>query len=201
MGHKALSERENWQAETLVKATEFELDFYNVMDTFFKKTNQPYRIRKKPSEFQNIYKNYELSADTISEIYNPTDKIKKHGIAPDFAIDNLITSKTIYGDNKRQDGWIEGGTRHDGRGNAHERMCKYFTPGLLKKLRLKGNITSDHLPFWIVLRGNITRDPCRVREITSWFEDNPQNVFFWRNQHDNIKLITHFEKMIKPILQ
>ena len=35
-------------------------------------------------------------------------------------------------ESKRQDGWVEGGARKDGRGNAHERSCKFFTPGLLK---------------------------------------------------------------------
>jgi len=198
MGKKSLSERSNWQTETMVKATEFEVDFYNVMKNYFKGTC--YTIEKKPKDFDNIYKNIQLPKETLSEIFNPIDEISRHGIAPDFAISNTETKKRIFGDNKRQDGWVEGGTRHDGRGNAHERMCKYFTPGMLKKMRSFGNINLEHLPFWIVLRGNITRDPCRVREITSWFDDKSQNVFFWRNQNETEKLISHFEKHIKPIL-
>ncbi|WP_418903389.1 MunI family type II restriction endonuclease [[Ruminococcus] torques] len=53
-----------------------------------------------------------------------------------------------------------------GRGNAHERMCKLFTPGLIKAYRQIGGITDpDILPFWVVLEGDITRDPKRNREI------------------------------------
>lgn len=198
MGRTSLSNRSNWQKDTLNAATLFEEDFYSVLTEYFK--GSKYRIRKKPNEFQNIYKNYELDDSVISEIYNPETEITKHGICPDFAIDNIFSGKTIYGDNKRQDGWVEGKTRHDGRGNAHERMCKYFSPGLQKKLREVGKIANNYLPFWIVLRGDITRDPCRVREINLWFDGNNQNLFFWRNNSDVSKLIEHFEKNIKPII-
>lgn len=198
MEEKLKKKRRSWQAKSLKLATKLEEDFFDVMSKHFEGT--AYKIRKKPSEFNNIYKNFELEPSVISEIYNPTEKINRHGISPDFAIDNLETGKTIYGDNKRQDGWVEGKVRYDGRGNAHERMAKYFTPGLLKKFRETGKISDEHLPFWIVLRGDITRDPCRVREITLWFDGNDQNLFFWRNQKDTDKLINHFEKHIKPLL-
>jgi len=199
MGSVGLRNRDNWQTETMKSANKFEEDFYEVFEKYFKGTD--YRIRKKPNEFSNIYVDQHLDETTISEIYTPEKPINKHGISPDFAIDNLKTGKTIFGDNKRQDGWVEGGERKDGRGNAHERMCKYFTPGLMKQLRDKGNIGNDKLPFWIVLRGNITRDPCRVREITLWFDGNDENLFFWRYKTDPTKLINHFETQIKPILE
>jgi hypothetical protein len=193
-----LRDRKNWQKKSLEKAIKFEDDFFNVMNEYFEGTD--YVIRKSPREFYNIYKNFELPKETLNEIYNPDKEIRSHGIIPDFAIDNIKTKKTIYGDNKRQDGWVENTTRYDGRGNAHERMCKYFTPGIQKKLREYGDIQSTDLPFWIVLRGNITRDPCRVREITLWFDNHTENVFFWRDENVSDKLINHFEKHIKPIL-
>lgn len=199
MGRVGLSNRDNWQTETMKSANKFEEDFYTVFENYFRGTD--YRIRKKPNEFSNLYVNQELDDNTLNEIYTPEIPINKHGISPDFAIDNLKTGKTIFGDNKRQDGWVEGGERKDGRGNAHERMCKYFTPGLTKQLRSKGKIDNDKLPFWIVLRGNITRDPCRVREITLWFDGNNENLFFWRDKNDTSKLINHFETQIKPILE
>ena len=59
-------------------------------------------------------------------------EIKKHGISPDLSIKNTEKNKTIFIEVKRQDGWVEGGKRSDGRGNAHERSNKFFTPGLLK---------------------------------------------------------------------
>lgn len=129
------------------------------------------------------------------------ETILKHGIKPDCLIRNKKTKKEIYVEIKRQDGWVEGKSRKDGRGNAHERLCKYFTPGLLKLLRRKSGIAAPELPFWIVFQGDITRDPCRVREIRFWFDKNDTNVFFWRDASDKKKITEHFTKKIAPLLE
>ena len=50
-------------------------------------------------------------------------------------LNNIKTKKTIYVEVKRQDGWVEGKERKAGRGNAHERSNKFFTPGLQRLLR------------------------------------------------------------------
>ena len=76
-----------------------------------------------------------------------------------------------------------------------------FTPGLLNKLRTTGKISAPNLPFWIVFQGDITRDPCRVREITYWFNDFKSNYFFWRNTTKAEDLIDHFETYIAPLLE
>lgn len=136
----------------------------------------------------------------MSEIYTPGIEIKKHGISPDYVIVNNKTKKRLYVEVKRQDGWVEGKKRSAGRGNAHERSCKYFTPGLLKILREKGKIGDDVLPFWIVFQGDITRDPCRVREITCWFDEHSAHFFMWRNSADSASLIKHFNKKLKHLL-
>jgi type II restriction enzyme MunI len=69
----------------------------------------------------------------LAAIYTPpAGRYGRHGIIPDFAIDNLKTKKPLYVEVKRQDGWVEGKEKSAGRGNAHERSCKFFTPGLLK---------------------------------------------------------------------
>ena len=57
------------------------------------------------------------------------------GVSPDFSITNTRTGKILFGEIKRQDGWVEGKDPSAGRGNAHERMCKLFTPGLLNAYR------------------------------------------------------------------
>ena len=121
-------------------------------------------------------------------------------MSPDYAIDNLDTKKTIYIEIKRQDGWVEGKPRSAGRGNAHERSCKFFTPGLKKALRKQGNLEKDILPFWVVFEGDITRDPCRVREITFWYGKYHAHFFMWRNQKNIAPLIDHFNKHINPLL-
>ncbi len=159
------------------------------------------RIRAKPKEFSKIYVNVNLSPIEEEAIYTPEEPIIKHGVSPDYAIDNILTSKTIYIEVKRQDGWVEGGKRSDGRGNAHERSCKFFTPGLLKILRKHSKIVAPALPFWTVFQGDITRDPCRVREIKCWYDDLDAHYFLWQKSPDPDLLFKHFDEMILPLLE
>jgi len=199
MGSKELRKRNIWQDVSGANATIAEKSFYEVFKEYFEGTN--FRIRNKPKDFKNIYLDVELDEKVLAEIYNvPKEKIKKHGIEPDYAIDNTNTKKTIYIEVKRQDGWVEGGIRPDGRGNAHERSCKFFTPGLLKLLRKKGKLGKKVLPFWVVFQGDITRDPCRVREVTLWYDKCSEHFFMWRNRKNITPLIDHFNKHIKPLL-
>ena len=191
--------RKKWQDYSGGKAALAEANFYDSFREFFKDTD--YCIRKQPNEFAEIYVDYPLSKKEASEIYTPEDPIEKHGVLPDYAIDNTITKKTIYVEVKRQDGWVEGGTRSDGRGNAHERSCKFFTPGLLKVMRKKSGIKAPNLPFWTVFQGDITRDPCRVREITCWYEGVESHFFLWRHSPDPSSLIEHFVDNLAPLLE
>lgn len=198
MGSKENRLRKKWQDYSGKNALEAEKDFFQTFKLLFEDTE--YNIRDKPNEFKNIYVGIKLNPKELSAIYTPPNKITRHGISPDYAIDNTYTNKSIYVEVKRQDGWVEGKKRQAGRGNAHERACKYFTPGLLKILRNKGNITPKFLPFWTVFQGDITRDPCRVREITCWYDEYKANYFFWRDSNNPEKLIDHFEEYIVPIL-
>jgi hypothetical protein len=199
MGSKDNRGRAKWQDYSGTNAGVAEQNFFKVFNENFISSN--YKIREKPNEFNSIYVNVNLSETTLQEIYTPSIVITKHGISPDYAIDNLTTNKTIYIEVKRQDGWVEGKPRAAGRGNAHERSCKYFTPGLLKILRNKGNIKDENaLPFWTVFQGDITRDPCRVREISLWFDDYTNHYFFWRNGKDPLPLLEHFNNNLKHLL-
>jgi hypothetical protein len=198
MGSKDNRLRKKWQDYSGKNAGIAENDFFQAFKEFFADTE--YDIRAKPKEFKNIYIGVELSKKELSEIYTPDTPITRHGVFPDYAIDNKNTGKTIYIEVKRQDGWVEGGKRSDGRGNAHERSCKFFTPGLLKILRKHGNIDKNNLPFWTVFQGDITRDPCRVREITCWYADNTGHFFFWRDTTNPYPLFEHFIKYLAPLL-
>ncbi len=199
MGTNELRKRGIWQDLSGKKAGVAEKSFYEVFKEYFKGTK--FRIRRNPKEFSNIYLGVKLSKKVLAEIYNvPIEKIKRHGIVPDYAIDNLETKKTLYVEVKRQDGWVEGKPRSAGRGNAHERSCKFFTPGLLKLLRKHGKISDKALPFWVVFVGDITRDPCRVREITFWYGKYSAHFFMWRNQKDSLSLINHFNNKLKHLL-
>lgn len=191
--------RRKWQDYGGANATVAEHSFIGVFSKLFEGTE--YDVISQPTLFKDLYVNVELSEKELAEIYTPDEPITKHGIQPDGAIKNNRTGKIIFVEIKRQDGWVEGKPRSAGRGNAHERLCKYFTPGLLGKLREAGNIKAPNLPFWIVFQGDITRDPCRVREITFWFDEYKANYFFWRDTKNVDSLIEHFETYIAPLLE
>lgn len=190
--------RRKWQHYSGKQAAIAENDFYEAFKELFQDTE--YDIRAKPNEFSTIYVQVELSDKVKDEIYTPPKPVTKHGVFPDYAIDNTSTGKTIYIEVKRQDGWVEGGTRADGRGNAHERSNKFFAPGLLQILRNEGNISENNLPFWTVFQGDISRDPCRVREVTCWYNGFEGHFFFWRNPSEPKDLYEHFIQFIEPVL-
>lgn len=198
MGKEELKGRKKWQDYSGAQAAKAENDFFKTLEKAFEGTD--FEIRPKPNEFSTIYVDVELDSDVLDEIYTPDKPVKKHGISPDYAIDNTATAKTLYVEVKRQDGWIEGGKRSDGRGNAHERSCKYFTPGLLSLLREKGKHPDNVYPFWTVFIGDITRDPCRVREITCWYKDCEDHFFLWRKQHTEEELVNHFMEKLSHLL-
>lgn len=166
-----------------------------------------YEVNDHPKDLKHLYEHVELSESTMSQIFNPSEAAMKNaqkrgwGVSPDFSIRNKKSGKILFGEIKRQDGWVEGKEPSAGRGNAHERMCKLFTPGLIKKYRELSGITSDDiLPFWIVLEGDITRDPKRNREIAFWFGEYDKNFFMWRPQMSDKELVDHFNKYLKPYL-
>jgi len=198
MGSKELRTRSVWQDYSGLNAGVAEQNFLAVFENEFEGTS--FRIRSKPGEFKRIYVDVELHPTVISQIYSPPISIDTHGITPDYAIDNLETSKTLYVEVKRQDGWVEGKPRSAGRGNAHERSCKYFTPGLLRILRDKGGIPEPHLPFWTVFQGDISRDPCRVREISLWYGTHMSHFCMWRNSKDPEEILDHFRGNLKHLL-
>ena len=199
MGSKDLRTRSVWQDYSGEQAGQAEKSFEKSFEDYFK--GSELEVRPKPSEFTEIYVDFPLDPEVHKEIYNPDVKITRHGIKPDYAIDNVRSGKTLYVEVKRQDGWVEGKPRKAGRGNAHERSCKYFTPGLTQLLRKRGGITSEEsLPFWVVYIGDITRDPCRVREISFWYQGYESHFFMWRDQTDATPLLRHFDSFLRHLL-
>ena len=198
MGTKELRKRETWQDNSGPKAEAAENKFYDVFLREFQ--GSEFRIRDKPKEFRSIYNEVKLSKKVMADIYSPEGGYGPHGIKLDYAIDNNKTKKTLYVEVKRQDGWVEGKLPSAGRGNAHERSCKFFTPGLLKILRETGKLGDDVLPFWVVFQGDIARDPKRVREITCWYDEYSAHFFLWSNSADAKSLINHFNNKLKHLL-
>lgn len=207
MARHELQGRDNWQTESGPggKAGKAEQDLYEVFRGAFKETD--YIISDHPTNLKHLYENVQLSPETLAEIYNPdTETMRKAqsrgwGVSPDFSITNKITGKILFGEIKRQDGWVEGKGPSAGRGNAHERMCKLFTPGLLHAYREIGGITDPNiLPFWVVLEGDITRDPKRNREIAFWFDGYDKNYFMWRPGMGGQPLVDHFYRYLSKAL-
>lgn len=201
MGKKELSKRLSWERLSGQKAASAEQNLYVAFEAAF--TGTQYVLHRKPTHLKNLYASVVLSDSVIAEIFNPKIDLSKTawGVSPDFAIENTETGKIIFGEIKRQDGWVEGKDPSAGRGNAHERLCKLFTPGLLKTYRSIGKIDNENiLPFWVVFEGDITRDPKRVREIAFWFDKFDKNYFMWRPNQDSEKLVEHFDKYLKPYL-
>jgi Type II restriction enzyme MunI len=197
MGKKELAGRNIWQDVGGKKAGFAEKNFLSVMETALHGT--PLIVRSKPKEFKNIYSGIQLPEHISQSIYNP-DETWTHRVIPDFAIENTENQKTLYVEVKRQDGWVEGKERKAGRGNAHERSCKFFTPGLLATLRDKGRLGDSILPFWVVFQGDIARDPKRVREIYHWYHGYHDHIFLWGGTTDDQLLVDHFNMKLRRFL-
>ena len=201
MGKKELSGRLNWERLAGIKASSAEQNLYEAFEVAFDGTI--YKLHRQPKHLKNLYATVKLPDEVKKAIYNPSIDLEKTkwGVSPDFAIENTITHKILFGEIKRQDGWVEGKDPSAGRGNAHERSCKLFTPGLLKAYREIGRIDSNEiLPFWVVFEGDITRDPKRVREIAFWYDSYKYNYFMWRPGEPDEVLVKHFEDHLKQYL-
>lgn len=206
MAQDKLQGRNNWQGAAEKNGKTAEQNLVEVFKQEFQNTN--YSIVEHPTNLKHLYETVELSQETLSQIFNPSKEamdramIQGWGLTPDFSIVNLKTGKILFGEIKRQDGWVEGKNPNAGRGNAHERMCKLFSPGLINAYRSIGKITDPSiLPFWVVLEGDITRDPKRNREIAFWFDKYDKNYFMWRPGKSGQDLIDHFNKYLKPYLE
>lgn len=202
MGKSALRKRENWQGQGGAKASQAELNLYTVLEEYFEGSD--YVLHKKPKHLKQLYSQVQLPPQVLKEIFSPPINLEKTkwGVSPDFAIENTRTHKILFGEIKRQDGWVENTDPSAGRGNAHERLCKLFTPGLIKAYREIGHIDNpDILPFWVVFEGDITRDPKRNREVSFWFDKYDKNYFMWRPNMSGQDLINHFDKYLKPYME
>lgn len=201
MASNELRKRNNWQAVSGASASSAEDIFSNTLQSILdNRYPGVFRVDRHPREFSDIYSRVTLPKDTLNEIYNVNMYKESNqnelaylwGINMDFAIRNLNNHKILFGEIKRQDGWVEDKEPSAGRGNAHERCCKYFAPGLLDEIRrVSGIIDEGILPFWIVFIGDITRDPKRNREISFWFGRYQNNFFMWRDTN-NVQALEAF---------
>ncbi len=209
MATQELRKRANWQTISGAKAQEveklFQISLQTALNSVFPGR---FLIERHPHEFSDIYSTYPLPQEVLDKIYNVNINEKKAngkpkyewGITMDFAIRNLENRKILFGEIKRQDGWIETTNIEAGRGNAHERSCKYFTPGLMQIIRKMSGLSYEILPFWIIFVGDITRDPRRNREIAFWFQGYTKNYYMWRDTSDIGDMLDFFENNLLPYM-
>lgn len=142
MGKKALSGRENWQTESGPGglAGTAERNLYVAFKKAFEGTE--YIISNHPTNFKHLYDNVVLDNETLAQIYNPDEttmlrsRKRGWGVLPDFSITNTKTGKILFGEIKRQDGWIEGGKPSDGRGNVHALVYRLSWASYFSSLKL-----------------------------------------------------------------
>jgi hypothetical protein len=209
MASSELRKRANWQTIAGGRALSTEVLFERALQIALDEVypNQ-FIFKRHPKEFSDIYSTFNLPSSVLDQIYNvDVSELNSRGnpkynwgISMDFSIRNIVSKKTLFGEIKRQDGWVETTDMAAGRGNAHERSCKYFTPGLLKVLREKSGISDEILPFWIVFVGDITRDPRRNREISFWYQGYEKNFYMWRDTDNIGDLLDFFENNLLPYL-
>ena len=133
MATQGLRKRANWQtisgAKALVTEKLFQKSLQSALEAVYP---GQFIIDRHPKEFHDIYSTYPLPQAVLDKIYNVDVTQKKAngnpkytwGINMDFAIRNTQNGKILFGEIKRQDGWVETTSMQAGRGNAHERSCK-----------------------------------------------------------------------------
>ena len=167
-----LSLRENWQADANKRGAKSEYTFHEVMQEIFDaEESKCYKIEEKPYDLRQIYGT-------------------RRGIVPDFVIRNECTGRSVYIEIKRQ----------HARGNAHERACKYFAPGIIVAGREHGKISDSTLPFFWIFTNGLATDEKYRSEIEFWFSTPEAEKHFLLWDLDREKLLDFFLENIRPVI-
>lgn len=174
MAREHLASRDNWQRESAVRGGEVELAFDAVMRAYTKDTK--YTYTRQPSDLRGIYGQHPAGGP--------------HGVRPDSVVRNGETGRSIFVEVKRQ----------GDRGNAHERACKYFTPGIISSTRKIAKQPKGVIPFWWIFAGGMATSARYVQEIRHWFLGVEGNLLLWQSIGDYEPVIRHFEQHIQRML-
>ena len=175
MAREHLSGRDEWQGKGVARGAGAEDVFHAVMRPHL--TGLGMEPARRPS--------------TLSGIYGKTGTGRPHGIRPEYEIHNPATGKRVWVEIKRQ----------RAAGNAHERTCKHFMPGIVRSACEIGKHPPGVIPFWLVFTNGIARDPIYRQEITHWFRGCESNVMLWRSVDDHKEIMAHFDTCIAPLLE
>ena len=166
--NKHLSARKKWQDKANLGGLSREETAKKILETLLR-DDPTYTLFERPQQLSKIY-------------------AAKWGIVPDFAIQNNRTLKIAFFETKRQ----------GPQGNAHERACKYFAPGLQAAMSAIGGFPR---PVFTIYMNGLTNDPKKVAEIAAWYEhpDWSDRYLLWPNR-DIETIIGYWETTVKGYL-
>ena len=168
MAREHLSKRGNWQAKAGLGGQGREETVKKTLSGYLTH-NSTYSVIERPKHLKKIYGG-------------------RWGIEPDFAIENRRTHKIAFFETKRQG---KGG-------NAHERACKYFAPGVE---RACGKIAGFKRPFFFIFMNGLTTDKKKRTEIEMWFHaPGYRDRFLLWGDRSPQALIEYFEKVVTKYL-
>jgi len=169
-----LSLRDNWQAEANQRGRTSESKFDDVMSQIFAAEGFGHYILHRRVQH-------------LRRLYGPHNR---WGVVPDSAIENTRTNRTVFVEVKRQ----------HARGNAHERACKFFAPGLVNKAREIGNVRSQHYPFFWIFTNGMVEDEKYRSEIMFWFNspESKNHCLLW--DKTPVQLLDFFQNNMRQIL-
>ena len=163
-----LSERDVWQDRANEDGSRLEEVVLEILNSYLG-SSSGYRIEKKPRHLAKAYAG-------------------QWGAVPDLSVENIRNKRIVWIEIKRQ----------NAKGNAHERACKYFTPGMLAKGRELGGVAR---PYFFVFSGPMVTAPKYSAELDTWFDSDGwrDHLLKWR-QHDPVELCEWFDDAIRPSL-
>ena len=206
------SERAIWQGGARRAGSRLEREVRCILVEHLADMSQ-YKIDDKPTDLKQIYRDEQgvdpdlanraartqrvlralgVDPDLANRVVRPQRRLRALGVEPDLAIRNRAKGTKIWVEIKWQ----------KAEGNAHERACKYFAPGLVSRAETLANVDR---PFYFIFAGGMVDTPGKSdryhAEIDTWFDtdDWRDHVLKWVN-HDREALREWFEQSIRPAL-
>lgn len=182
-----LSRRANWQHNGLKKASKSEHDVFALLDEII--DPEQYVVDIKPKDAKDLYMEaYRAHALGAVEVR----VLRQCGIIPELSIASRATGKKVFVEVKHQ----------QDKGNAHERAGKYFAPGIVRRLKKIGKLST--FPVFFIFVGDIVDGPKSTKyiaELSTWFDDPSvkDRVLLWYNRDKGL-LADYFENCIRPAI-
>lgn len=134
-----------------------------------------------------------LENSNITLTHRPNNFLKLYGqtgIVPNFMIHEETTHKIVLAEV----------TRQQAGGNAHERVCRYMMPGMLRGIREIANQNEKVIPIWWIFTDDVAADDSYRQKIQFWFRGIESHLLLWKNMGDSTAVIKHFEEHIRKLL-